>query len=264
MNKETLEKIIKDFVVNNDGNYISPEKALSPDCDGLCIHGEPIIGFASAEDKYLLSLVNNEAANTDIKIPKEWLPSAKSIISIFFPYTEEVKATNRGGDWPSNQWLHARIEGQELANDTADYICEMLAKEGYEAMAPTMDPSFAMVKTFSSNWSERHVAYAAGLGTFSLSKGLITEKGVAGRYMSIITSMEIEPTNRPYTELTEYCSLCGKCIKNCPVDTISLEEGKVHKPCAVFLNETKEKHRPYYGCGKCQCDVPCESGIPKK
>lgn len=33
-------------------------------------------------------------------------------------------------------------------------------------------------KTFGSNWSERHAAYVCGLGTFGLSKGLITDKGM--------------------------------------------------------------------------------------
>jgi epoxyqueuosine reductase QueG len=34
---------------------------------------------------------------------------------------------------------------------------------------------------FSSNWSERHAAYTAGLGTFGLCDGLITPLGKAMR-----------------------------------------------------------------------------------
>jgi len=33
----------------------------------------------------------------------------------------------------------------------------------------------------ASSWSERHAAYAAGLGTFSLNDALITPKGIAHR-----------------------------------------------------------------------------------
>ena len=42
------------------------------------------------------------------------------------------------------------------------------------------------VGDYASNWSERHVAYVCGLGTFGC-QGLITSKGLAGRFGSIIT-----------------------------------------------------------------------------
>ena len=37
----------------------------------------------------------------------------------------------------------------------------------------------------ASTWSERHVAYVSGLGTFGLSGGLITAKGQAVRLGSV-------------------------------------------------------------------------------
>ena len=37
----------------------------------------------------------------------------------------------------------------------------------------------ARISPYISTWSERHAMYAAGLGTFGLSKGLITKKGMA-------------------------------------------------------------------------------------
>lgn len=39
----------------------------------------------------------------------------------------------------------------------------------------------------SSNWSERHAAYVAGLGTFSLNDALITVNGIAHRVGSILS-----------------------------------------------------------------------------
>lgn len=56
--------------------------------------------------------------------------------------------------------------------------------------------------------------------------------------------------------------MCGACVKNCPVDAISLEEGKDHKICCDFLDITGKKFKPRYGCGKCQVSVPCQSSIP--
>lgn len=58
--------------------------------------------------------------------------------------------------------------------------------------------------------------------------------------------------------------MCGECVINCPVNAISIENGKDHLICSRFLEKTKEKYSPRYGCGKCQIDVACESRIPSK
>ncbi|MGB4438837.1 MAG: 4Fe-4S binding protein, partial [Sedimentibacter sp.] len=59
-----------------------------------------------------------------------------------------------------------------------------------------------------------------------------------------------------------YCTMCGACANNCPVNAISIENGKDHKKCAAFLDLTAEKFKPRYGCGKCQVSVPCGRKIP--
>jgi epoxyqueuosine reductase QueG len=115
---------------------------------------------------------------------------------------------------------------------------------------------------FTSNWSERHVAWVSGLGTFGLSRGLITEKGVAGRLGSIVTNLCLEPGSRKYTGLTDYCTFCGACIRKCPAHAISKENGKEHQPCSDYLDRMEEMFSPRYACGKCQAGVPCESRIP--
>ncbi|MBR3245814.1 MAG: 4Fe-4S binding protein [Parasporobacterium sp.] len=114
----------------------------------------------------------------------------------------------------------------------------------------------------SSNWSERHAAYASGLGTFCLSRGLISSKGVAGRYASIIVSEYFEPDERTYTGIYDYCIHCGACIRRCPVNAITLEDGKNQRICKEWIDKTSERYAPRYGCGKCQTVVPCESRIP--
>ena len=59
------------------------------------------------------------------------------------------------------------------------------------------------------------------------------------------------------------CSGCGACIRRCPVNAIT-PRGKEHPPCSDFLDETKIRFAPRYGCGKCQVQVPCMSGIPAR
>ncbi len=98
--------------------------------------------------------------------------------------------------------------------------------------------------------------------TFGLSKGLITEKGMAGRIGSVITDAVFPATKRNYTGIYDYCIRCGACLRRCPPKAISLEYGKDHMICAPFIGKTRELYNPRYGCGKCQVHVPCESRIP--
>jgi len=171
--------------------------------------------------------------------------------------------------WPSEEWLHGRIEGQAFLNKLCMHLKSVLIDEGYDSLVPALDERFwsnndgtKHKAKFTSNWSERHVAFVCGLGTFGLSKGLITPKGIAGRLGSIITELYLPPDKREYENIYEYCSMCGKCVKNCPVDAITIEKGKDHYPCSAFVDKTSEKYKPRYGCGKCQVAVPCESRIP--
>jgi epoxyqueuosine reductase QueG len=150
----------------------------------------------------------------------------------------------------------------------------LLKHEGFTAIAPMVDPRFSRISPFNtneheqdyytSNWSERHIAYACGLGTFGLSKGLITGKGIAGRFISLITSAYFTPDKRSYTGIYDYCTNCGACVRNCPAQAITLEKGKIHSICSAFVESTRYKHAPRFGCGKCQVKVPCESGIPAR
>ena len=113
-----------------------------------------------------------------------------------------------------------------------------------------------------SAWSERHAAYACGLGTFGLSRGIITEKGMAGRLASILLDEVLIPDTRNYTGIYDYCIRCGVCIPKCPAGAISLENGKDNVLCREWAQKMRDLYKPRYGCGKCQLGVPCEHGIP--
>jgi epoxyqueuosine reductase QueG len=147
----------------------------------------------------------------------------------------------------------------------AQALAEHIRSNGGQAMVPVADERFKIYTQpkFYSNWSERHATYIAGLGTFSLNRAIITEKGIAGRFCSVITDIELTADEREYTGIYDNCSLCGKCQRACPVDSIN-ENGKAHMPCKNFVDKIKAQHPPWYGCGKCQCGMPCESGIPPK
>jgi len=276
MNKQDLISAAAYFVENSEENYITKEVAISENVVGMKIFESPIFAFGCVDDEYFKLLKNPLAIGEHFMLPKEWLLEAKTVISFFLPFSESVKKGNlRDMAWPSKEWLHGRIEGQAFINKLCIHLNSKLIEGGYNSLAPTLDKRF-WAKTefnrnsphpeqsFSSNWSERHVAYVCGLGTFGLSKGLITSKGIAGRFGSIITELYLHPDTRKYEDIYEYCSKCGACVKNCPVNAISIENGKNHIICSKFLDKTAVKFRPRYGCGKCQTGVPCESRIPKQ
>lgn len=270
-----IKKFAANFIEKN--GQIKKEEAINESLIGFRIFDEPIIGYASVEDNIFKRYVEEEEIMYGkFMPPKKWMGGAKTIISIFFPYSERVKRGNsKDMKLPSEEWLHARYEGQKIINLCTKSIVNMLKENGHGAMAPSLDerlsvsvgtwlkePGELFNKSYYSNWSERHIAYASGLGTFGLSKGLITRKGMAGRFTSIITDYEHPANVRNYEGIYDYCNMCGKCIENCPVNAISLEKGKDHTRCSNFLDFTAKKFNPRYGCGKCQVGVPCESIIP--
>lgn len=250
-----------------------------PETDGIKIFDEPLVGFGAAEDALFSDFKKMEAIGPWYKTPAEWLEGARTVVELFFPFSEVVKESNRKvKEGVSKNWLYARIEGQSFIANYMQKLKEYFKANGVNAIVPQADSGFkAIVKgkgmaeypelpetVFSSNWSERHAAFVCGLGTFGLSKGVITKKGMAGRFGGIVIDTPIEADEREYSELYEYCNRCGACIKRCPVGAISLENGKNHNICEELLAKSKITYAPRYGCGLCQTGTPCESGIPKQ
>lgn len=225
------------------------------------IYDIPLTGAARAEDPLFFKLREPEVVGEHHMLPADWLPGARTVLSYFLPYSWDIREANRTPGLPAKKWLYGRIEGEAVNNALRTYLVEELAGEGHRALAPPQDPRYK-VQDRRSNWSERHAAYIAGLGTFGLSKSLITEKGCAGRYGSIITDAEIQATPRAYQGVYDYCSYCYSCIQRCPAEAIR-EEGKDIPVCSQYLDrEIKPRFVPRYGCGKCQTAVPCEDRIP--
>ena len=188
-----------------------------PGCEGMLIYEEPLIGFASADDPLFEEYKKPHVIGENYLSPREWMEDTETIISFFLPFREEIRKSNRDNKiMSSKEWLHARFEGQNLLNIYTVRIRQWLEEQGVHVCIPAIDERFAqkitpfvegepsrMGRHIASDWSERHAAYAAGLGTFGLTRALITEKGIAGRFGSLLISLKLEPDERPYTRSEE-------------------------------------------------------------
>lgn len=256
---------ISDFIrrrMSGPDNRVGEDTAISPELVDTGIYGTFAIGVASPDDALFERCREPDAVGPHFMPPRSWLPEAGSVVSVFFHVAPQVAESNaRKSYWPSGAWLHAKHEGQKFISATMVALRDELEKRSHSSIVPVKDPRFES-GGFTSNWSERHAAHVCGLGTFGLSRGLITKIGVAGRFGSLVTALVLPPTAREYSGLYDWCVMCGACVKNCPAGAISVERGKNHVPCSEFLDRTEEKYAPRYGCGKCQVSVPCQDAAP--
>ncbi len=249
-----LRQAMADFLQQSPLNVVE-------ELGNMRIYDAPLVGVASPEDPLFDTLKEEHVVGPHHLSPKVWLPEAGSVISYFLPFTSDVREANRTEGLPASQWLYARYEGEIVNNAMRRFVVEWFQQQGYQAVCPVLDGRFAVAGRRRSNWSERHVAFIAGLGTFSLNRSLITSRGSAGRLGSAVVSARLQPTSRPYRKYDEYCTQCGACIHRCPPEAIT-EQGKDNDLCSAYLDAVLEQFHPRYGCGKCQTNLPCEDRIP--
>ena len=270
--------VIQDFIRN------SPENTLQDRANGKA-WAEPLVGFSRGDDP--LYEIYKEVvgpfhwtpweifAQTFPGTPVE--PAELTVTCWILPQTEATKADNRRQTiYPAERWARARIFGEQVNVRLRRHVVKTLKEAGYPAVAPVLSPQWQSRESdryvFSSTWSERHAAYASGLGTFGLCDGLITPAGKAVRVGSAVARISIPPTPRPYEDRRAYClffshGICGQCIARCPVGAIT-EAGHDKMACSRHLKPVTEEFVSAnfgfdgYGCGLCQTGVPCESRIP--
>ncbi|MGC1401776.1 MAG: epoxyqueuosine reductase [Thermodesulfobacteriota bacterium] len=267
-------------------NFIerSPENTLQNPAQEKAFEN-PLVGFSSGADP--LYREYKETVGPFHWTPEEIFsltfpetsvrPEGLTVISWILPQTKVTRADNRKEKtYPSERWARARIYGEEVNVKLRKTIIAALEEKGIQAVAPLLSPLWEIKQSekyvLASKWSERHAAYAAGLGTFGLCDGLITPRGKAMRAGSVVAALSIPPTPRPYTHHRAYClfftqGVCKKCIDRCPVGALS-EAGHDKLKCLAHLKpptaDYVKSHYGFdgYGCGLCQTGVPCESKVP--
>jgi epoxyqueuosine reductase len=276
MNRDYLLNITADFTENSSTNVLTPE-ALSEETRNMLPDGfdanmrfylPPLLSVGSAFDEGFMRLKEPGVVGEHHMLPTDWLPEAKTVISIFLPYTERIiKSNTIDAVEPSWEWLFGRIDGQAHLLATAELVRDALIDAGYKAHLPYTDTRLLVrvspaqdvpIPVFSSNWSERHVGYVTGLGTFGRSTNFISKRGTCGRLISVVTDWDTEPDAKDYTGIYDYCSECLACYRACP-GTAYDDNGKTISKCSGFIRDTCAKYAPRYGCGKCQTGIPCST-----
>ena len=279
MNKKEIETIITDFLAQSPDNSLklpSGEKAWEDILVGYSSGADPLFAdfkthvgefHFTPEEIFNLSFPEDRAKAEDL-----------TVISYVLVQREATRMDNRKESfYPSERWVMARFPGEKCNEILRRHLVDRLAEQDIRAVAPILSPHYKMEVSsrfgYASRWSERHAAYASGLGTFGICDGLITERGKAHRVGSVVADIRLEPTLRPYDNHHAYClhfagGKCMVCAKRCPVGAIS-EAGHDKKACRKHAAGTCGEYVKQkwgfdgYGCGLCQTGVPCESGIPK-
>lgn len=278
-NKRYIESEIKGFVSTSLLNRM-------PDNASQVIFDEPLVRYADGNDSLFdqyktiiapIHLTPREALSLAVNLEQEKLPEKLYVISWILPVTLKTRKSNRTKKIePSILWAQTRWYGELFNEALRTYVVEILTEKGYMAAAPGIGPHFRQErndKGYYSNWSERHIAYVAGHGTFSLSDGFITNKGIAHRCGSVVTDLVLTPSRRtastPFSNCTFYISGgCKACIARCPAGAIT-ETGHDKIRCRDYQREQFASMRDKLkvantGCGLCQTGVPCEYKNPVK
>lgn len=281
----TFNKDPEDFIEKAITKFVRDHPANRRKVDGGRYWDTPLVGFASGEDplfkqykKIIGKFHFTPKEIFDLVFGKGKARGELSVISWILPVSEDIRKSNRRENkFPSLLWAHTRDFGEQFNVTLRSHLVTLLQRRGYRAVAPMNSPHWKRLKSprvgWASNWSERHAAYACGLGAFGLSDGLITAKGKAMRVGSVVTDLFLIPSNKIYPHHRANClyyfnKTCRACADRCPAGAIT-EKGHDKNKCEAyfysenFLNKKKEYGVKIAGCGLCQTKVPCEFEIPR-
>jgi len=286
MQKPSFSKHPEKFIEEAIIQFTKKSPANRRKVDGGRYWERPLIGFASGDDRLFRQykkiigkyhLTPKEIF--ELTFGKSQLPQEISVISWVLPASEDIRKSNQEEKtYPSLLWAHARDFGERFNVKLRNHIVSLLTKKGYQAVAPMNSPHFRRLKSprvgLTSNWSERHVAYACGLGAFGLSDGFITPKGIAIRLGSVVTNLPLQASKKrlshPYSNCLYYFNrTCKRCAERCPAGAITVRghnKDQCHQYSYSVVKKAKmEEYRvTVTGCGLCQTKVPCEFEIPKR
>lgn len=229
----------------------------------------PLLATARADERFDIL---PKIAAPDHCLPKDLLPTCKSVIVMFVPFIEKLARENHEGEIPCRNWGLAYEATNHLINSLCTEIRNFFKQAGYESALVPATHNFDPVKLMA-RWSHKHLGYIAELGRFGVNAQFITPSGCAGRLGSLVTEADLG--DHPLVSEKELCLYknghkCLACARRCPVGAVSPKKGIDRQKCWARLksnlHETKELsglQPTTHVCGKCQVLVPCSLSIPK-
>ena len=288
--EQYLAATIKHYALNNPASHM-------PDFNNEPIIAEPLVGFADGFDPIFMEykkseiigefhLTPEEAFNIFLekqgKTRPEKKPPAISVISVAFPPSRETRLSNPPkAPMASVRWGRAYGAAFGLMLETLNRVVSLLEAAGHRAVAPvlTRPPSIKISPGGLpyTDWSEKHAAYAAGLGTFGLHTSLITPAGIPLHIGSVITDLPLKPSPRANDNYRVFClhfrdASCQLCADHCPSGAVNTMAFQGKKCLEYARNELPKLNARINGdtgkdahpmCALCQIRVPCEAGIPR-
>ena len=260
MNLELSEFIVKAFFSFKAQNSV--EEMWKP----------PIMAAVSADHPRIPSL--KQAVSSDHLLPEELLTEAKSIVVFFVPFDKRIIDSNLKGESASKEWAQAYVLTKELTG----FICEQagifLNMHGFRAAAITPAQNFDEVN-LTSVWSQRHIAWIAGLGSLGINNMLITPAGCCGRVGSFVTDADCQQLgipamvsgNNPPPEkcLNKINGSCGVCVKKCFAGAYKKDGSFDRHKCYEVCLKNAELYKDIGhvdACGKCLVGLPCSEREP--
>jgi epoxyqueuosine reductase QueG len=203
-----------------------------------------------------------------------------TVLSWVMPWSKGLSDSNRiCKERPSVEWTKAYyLSSKILQKQVRAALLQEMERYGVRGVAPADAGWFSIMDApdgKTSPWSERHVGFAAGLGTFGLNDGFISERGMAVVLNSVVIDAVLEPDHRAAKDHRGNClyfvtGRCGACARRCPAEAIT-SGGHNKNQCMVYAYGPKSnelaKERGVQGpagCALCQVGVPCEAQNPSR
>ncbi len=294
MIREEIQNLLDHFVEDHRDNFLPKEFNnhqifskiffdVAQGSDPLFLKYKEIIG------KY--HLTPEELWKSFNYLPPNIHPDEIFVLSFGFSFSDEIRESGSNSqNSPSELYLIARNYADITINSALLIVQQFIENLNFNA-AICHQSHLVEYVGYSSSWSERHVAYIAGLGSFSLTDAFISEYGTNIRLGSIITNATLPISKRknqtPYSNCLYFAiKSCKKCVERCPINAIS-EKGHDKKLCHQYgqqvaqkmmekwgillkpssrrvKGELRQRRFPAVGCALCQFNVPCMSKNPLK
>ena len=188
LNEEWFVDTIKKNLVNH------PDNIMEYPYYGERIFEQPLVGFVRGDDPILteykkiigphhftpFEIMKWQAEKNNVPAPDA---EDLSVVSFVMPLTRKTKDDNaKKDDWASERWAQTRLLGEIFSQKFVREMVTDLMNRGILAIAPDVTPLFNKkrypVVGWASPWSHRHMAYAAGLGSFGMHDFLLPKKDV--------------------------------------------------------------------------------------